>query len=69
MTKRKTALDFFSGCGGLSYGLQNAGFEIIGAVEIDELAAATYRMNFPDTMLFQEDINHVEPEYMQKSPV
>jgi len=35
-------LDLFSGCGGLSLGFQRAGFEIIGGVESDSLAAKTY---------------------------
>ncbi|RKO68213.1 DNA cytosine methyltransferase [Desulfofundulus salinus] len=39
-------LDLFSGCGGLSLGFHSAGFQIIGNVEIDPLAARTYARNF-----------------------
>ncbi|MFD2574635.1 DNA cytosine methyltransferase [Spirosoma soli] len=39
-------LDLFAGCGGISLGFQLAGFEIIGAVEIDPDAARTHAMNF-----------------------
>jgi len=39
-------LDIFAGCGGLSLGFQAAGFEIVGAVENDELAAASHGLNF-----------------------
>ncbi|HCD85858.1 MAG TPA: DNA (cytosine-5-)-methyltransferase [Agrobacterium sp.] len=39
-------LELCSGCGGMSLGLQSAGFELLGHVEQDEPAAATYALNF-----------------------
>lgn len=39
-------LDLFAGCGGLSLGFQTAGFHVSGAVELDELAAASHGRNF-----------------------
>ena len=30
-----TAVEIFAGCGGLSSGLENAGFQILSAVEIN----------------------------------
>jgi len=39
-------LDLFAGCGGLSLGFQAAGFKIVGAVEIDPVAARSYALNF-----------------------
>ncbi len=43
---RPRVLDIFAGCGGLSLGFENAGFEIIGAVECDPLAAESHAINF-----------------------
>src|SRR3954447_2251425 len=43
---RARVLELCSGCGGLSLGLQSAGFELTAHVEKDELAAATYALNF-----------------------
>ena len=38
-------IDLFAGPGGLSLGLIEAGFEIVGAVEWDHHAGRTYRHN------------------------
>lgn len=43
---RPRVLDLFSGCGGLSLGFQDAGFEITAAVEIDPDAARSHGLNF-----------------------
>lgn len=39
-------LDIFAGCGGLSLGFHSAGFEIIGSVECDSIAAESHAVNF-----------------------
>lgn len=49
-------LDLFSGCGGLSLGFRASGCEIIGAVELDPLAAASHGKNFHNG-----DIKHSMP--------
>jgi DNA (cytosine-5)-methyltransferase 1 len=38
--------DLFAGCGGISMGFHSAGYELVGAVEIDKMAAATHALNF-----------------------
>lgn len=45
-SKAFTAVDLFSGCGGLSQGFSSAGFNIVAAVELDHNACTTYRSNF-----------------------
>ena len=49
-------IDLFCGAGGLSLGLEDAGFESVLAVEIEQDAAATYSRIFPQSDLRQEDI-------------
>ncbi|OBZ07562.1 DNA (cytosine-5-)-methyltransferase [Bacillus sp. FJAT-27264] len=44
--QRPRVLDLFSGCGGLSLGFFNQGFEMVANVEINEVAAKTYARNF-----------------------
>lgn len=58
---RPRAIDLFSGCGGLTVGLKKAGFNVIGAVEIDALAVTTYGENHPAVRLWPEDIRSVDP--------
>ena len=48
------ALDLFAGCGGLSFGLEEAGIDVVLANEIDEWAADTYAHNHPDTQLLRD---------------
>jgi DNA (cytosine-5)-methyltransferase 1 len=49
-------IELFSGAGGMSLGLKNAGLESVGAVEADRFAAETYRSNFPNVNFFESDI-------------
>jgi DNA (cytosine-5)-methyltransferase 1 len=45
---RPKALSLFSGAGGMDIGLEAAGFDTVGCVEIDTLARETLRLNRPD---------------------
>lgn len=61
-SRRLTAIDLFCGAGGLSLGLRRAGFDVLGAVEISELAARTYRLNHPRTQVWQQNIRSLSPQ-------
>ncbi len=46
--KRPIGIDLFAGAGGMSLGFEQAGFDVVGAVEIDPIHAAVHKFNFPD---------------------
>jgi DNA (cytosine-5)-methyltransferase 1 len=51
-------LDIFAGCGGLSEGLHQSGAaDSKWAIEVDEIAAKAYALNFPDATVFTDDCN------------
>lgn len=62
-----TAVDLFSGCGGLSLGLKRAGFSVKAAVEIDPAAVHTYLKNHPDTTLIHSDIRKVKAKDLKRA--
>src|SRR4051812_17872700 len=45
----RVMIDLFAGCGGLSLGLHEAGWETLFAVEKDPMAFETYRRNLVDS--------------------
>lgn len=64
--EKPKAVDLFSGCGGLTLGLKKAGFRVIAAVELDPLAAETYRANNDRVVLWQSDIRNVAASEVQR---
>jgi DNA (cytosine-5)-methyltransferase 1 len=46
-SKRPVAIDLFGGVGGMALGFEQAGFDVVCAVEFDRAHAAAHRFNFP----------------------
>jgi DNA (cytosine-5)-methyltransferase 1 len=59
--RKPIAVDLFAGCGGLTEGLRQAGFRVVGAIEVDELAVKSYRLNHPRVRIWNDDIRQVSP--------
>ena len=58
MNASPLAIDLFSGCGGLTEGLKQAGFHVIAGAEIRPEAREAYAMNHADIHVF-EDVRKV----------
>lgn len=56
--RRLKAIDLFSGTGGLTEGLKQAGFDVVGAVEISSVAASSYQLNH-DAKVWCTDIRDI----------
>ena len=66
MLTRGTVVDLFSGAGGLSLGLEWAGFDLLAAVDHDETASRTLQENRPQQNLaFSADLS--DPSELQKA--
>ena len=59
-------IDLFAGAGGLSEGLEEAGFHGIFASEIVPQYADTYRRNHPSTTVMTQDIRKLDAEDIRK---
>ncbi|WP_368427926.1 DNA cytosine methyltransferase [Sulfuricaulis sp.] len=56
---KPTALDLFCGAGGLTEGLRQAGYKVLGAVELDPLASRAYRLNHKRVRLWETDVRRL----------
>ena len=54
-----TAIDLFSGCGGLTTGLKQAGFQVLAGVELDKSASRVFSLNHPKTHLWEKDVSEL----------
>lgn len=58
-------VDFFSGCGGTSAGLQEAGMEILAGIDIDEDSADSFGRNFPGANVFRTNILDLDTKVIE----
>lgn len=68
---RYSGIDLFSGAGGLSLGAVNAGIDVKYAIEKDQFAAETYKVNHPQTIVINKDISLVSENelYLSTHPL
>ncbi len=66
MSNRPLAVDLFAGAGGLSLGLEEAGFDVAAAIEFDPVHAAVHKFNFPDSATLCIDARKVTGGYIRQ---
>jgi DNA (cytosine-5)-methyltransferase 1 len=54
-----TAIDLFSGCGGLTLGLKQAGFRVLAAIENDKNANQAFSKNHGEVLLKRRNISRI----------
>jgi DNA (cytosine-5)-methyltransferase 1 len=54
--KRPIGIDLFAGAGGMSLGFEQAGFDVVAAVEIDPVHAAVHEFNFPNCTVMPRSV-------------
>ena len=56
------AIDLFCGCGGFSYGFQQAGFDMVLGIDMWKDATVTYQHNFPNACVINDDITNISED-------
>lgn len=59
-------IELFAGAGGLALGLEKAGFDTIGLIEYDKMAAATLKYNRPNWNVIHDDIANISKLDLEK---
>ncbi len=66
-TKKLTVVDLFSGCGGLSLGLEQAGFEIVMGTDFWKDSLVTFANNHPGAKVLEADITKLKTSAIEDS--
>lgn len=63
---RPIGIDLFAGAGGLGLGFEQAGFDVVAAVEIDPIHCAVHAYNFPDCVVLPNSIVDLTGEEIRR---
>src|SRR3989344_4937636 len=64
--RKPVFIDLFAGAGGMSIGLEKAGFELLAATDWDHWSCETLRTNHPNTVVKEGDITEIDLDLFAK---
>lgn len=64
--RRPIAIDLFAGAGGMSLGFEQAGFDVVAAVEIDPVHCAVHKYNFPNCVMIPISVAELTAREIRK---
>lgn len=65
-SRRPTGIDLFAGAGGMSLGFEQAGFDVLAAVEIDPIHCAVHKFNFPQTAVIPHSVSRLSGDDIRR---
>lgn len=64
---RPVGIDLFAGAGGMSLGFEQAGFDVVAAVEIDPVHCAVHKYNFPNTAVIPHSVEGLSARQIREA--
>lgn len=64
---KPTVIDLFSGCGGMSWGLHKAGFNVLAGIDKWGRALETFTRNHPTAATFEADMANLDPNAVMET--
>ncbi|WP_299222590.1 DNA cytosine methyltransferase [uncultured Aquimarina sp.] len=64
-TKKIKAVDFFCGGGGMSYGMQKSGIQVLAGIDYEEKCKETYEANIKNAKFIKADVFELKEEDLE----